>query len=385
MAFNQKSPPARFRRLLHWLRSVHEPDHLASKAAYLGRFSVVATLITAGFVACTWIWDYAIDPAGMGETVWLRAAQSAAVLLLAAVLRVSPTGWAARTGLFIVPAFVQISFIEVLGRLDGGASYGVGGFLYFFIFVPFIAQAQSLRFNAVLLAFVAVLPSIFVTLEVGARLDLTIYNAYVWMVYGPVVLILALLEHLIDQVHTQHNRLKAQADTDALTGIANRRYLFEHAEQLIAHSFTSGKPVTLLLLDIDHFKEINDRYGHACGDRVLKQVAEQLQRCSRSSDLVARLGGEEFVVVLPGVGTEGARARAEDIARTIAEHSFEPGPSGMPPVRITVSAGCASATPGEDPRRLLELVEQADTGLYLAKQRGRNRVEAVTSPSAEPV
>ncbi len=367
-------------RLAHrasgWLRAVHAPAYLASKRANLQRFSVLATLVTATFVACTWSWDYAIDPHNVGETFWLRAAESAAVFLLAAVIHRDPSGWATRFGLFLVPAFVMVTFVEVLARLDGGATYGIGGFLYFFIFVPFISQTQSLRFNTLLLASLALLPNLLWAMGPGSHLNLPVYNAYVWQAFAPVVLILALVEHLIHRIHTQHDHLQTAANTDRLTTLPNRHFLFDNGSTLMQQTLASGRPVSLLIMDIDHFKGFNDHHGHACGDDVLRQVAERLQQCGRDTDLLARIGGEEFVAVLPGTDAADARAIGERMCRVIAERDFEARGVRAGPLQVTISAGCASAEAGCTGTTLAALMAEADEALYRAKRLGRNRVEA---------
>lgn len=361
--------------LLAWLRTVHSPAYRAAKASYLGNFSVLATLVTALFVALTWIWDQAIDPNALPQTFWLRALETLSLLALAPVMRLNPVGWPARIGLFIVPIFVQVTFIEVLSRLAGGLTYGMGGFLYFFIFVPFMAQAQTLAFNASLLAVLGVLPNVLVTLGLSGSLNLSVYNAYVWMCYGPIILMLGLVEYLIYQVHNQHGELKRHADTDALTGLANRRTFMERAHPLMASARALDRPVSVLFADLDAFKSLNDRHGHATGDEVLQVVAQRMAGHVRSTDLVARFGGEEFVILLPDLDAERAGLIADGIRRVIGDEPI--GLSDGKRIKTTVSVGYATAIP-EAGIELNELIRIADNGVYKAKEAGRNKAVAGT-------
>jgi diguanylate cyclase (GGDEF)-like protein len=366
----------RIKALWAWLKTIHSPTYLAAKGRYLGDFSVIATLITALFVASTWLWDNAIDRQGMQDVIWLRVLQTLSLLALATILRANPLAWPARLGLFLVPAFVQITFIEVLNQLDGGLTYGIGGFLYFFIFVPFISQPQSLRFNALLIGFIAALPNALVLVGINQGLNLPVYNAYVWMAYGPIVLMLALIEYLIYQVHNQHGQLKRYADTDPLTGLTNRRTFLAQGHRLITSARLLNRPVSVLFADLDHFKALNDQHGHAAGDDALREVASRLAQCVRSTDIVARFGGEEFVVLLPDLDNTGAGIVADTICRNIASEPITAGEGQGFQLHVTVSVGYATINPDDDMVELDELIRRADDAVYRAKHQGRGHAVA---------
>lgn len=168
--------------------------------------------------------------------------------------------------------------------------------------------------------------------------------------------------------------LFALATKDALTGLRNRRYFLEGAETEFARARRHGRGFSLLILDVDHFKKVNDTYGHAAGDRCLQGLAEVCNRNLREVDLIGRLGGEEFAVAMPEADLATARQVAERLRQQIAENEVA-GDQG--PLRITVSIGVSSARP-ED-KGLDQTLRRADQALYAAKNSGRNRV-AVDGP-----
>jgi len=157
-----------------------------------------------------------------------------------------------------------------------------------------------------------------------------------------------------------------QAATDPLTGLPNKRSLDESLRRLIAQSERSGLPLSVVLIDLDHFKSVNDTYGHEMGDRVLAAFGSMLMAEQRASDVAARSGGEEFVVLLPGTDAIGALSVAEKLR--VATHRLNVGG-----VSVTGSFGVATFPDhGPDAARLLRL---ADRALYSAKHNGRDRVE----------
>jgi diguanylate cyclase (GGDEF)-like protein len=165
--------------------------------------------------------------------------------------------------------------------------------------------------------------------------------------------------------------LERLATLDGLTGIANRRCFDQSLRNELEHASRDGYPLSLLLVDIDHFKRYNDTYGHPAGDECLKRVAEVLSSQVRTYDLAARYGGEEFVVILPHQTLHGAAAVAERI-----RHAVEQSVSVEPMMRgesVTVSIGVAAWLPADVMSPEL-LVAQADAALYLAKDGGRNRI-----------
>lgn len=162
-------------------------------------------------------------------------------------------------------------------------------------------------------------------------------------------------------------RARALARTDALTGLANRRAGVERLEHEIEAARRNGTRFAVALCDVDHFKAVNDTYGHAIGDEVLKALARTVRASTRKVDLAVRWGGEELLVVLSGVGDVGARAVAERI-RSAIEHAT---PIARGPTRTTISIGVAS-TPCATVEQMLE---RADKALYRAKANGRNRIE----------
>ena len=165
-------------------------------------------------------------------------------------------------------------------------------------------------------------------------------------------------------------RLRNAAMVDSLTGIANRRSFLQDGEGLAKRHAADPSPTAVLLIDLDHFKSINDRFGHAVGDRVLQIFARTAQEAIKVPDLLGRLGGEEFAVLLHDVGPERAAARAELIRTSFAEAAAEV--DGYP-VNATLSVGMVCSRGGAFD--LGELLTQADHALYEAKERGRNRIE----------
>lgn len=160
---------------------------------------------------------------------------------------------------------------------------------------------------------------------------------------------------------------------DALTGIANRRRLDESLESLFKESARKGEALAAAMVDIDHFKAYNDRYGHPAGDDCLRLVARTLGDClERPIDLAARYGGEEFLVLLPGTGQDGAAVVAERIRAAIESRALPHSESRVAD-HVTVSVGYASLRPQPGQEASL-LVGAADRALYAAKQRGRNRI-----------
>ncbi len=164
--------------------------------------------------------------------------------------------------------------------------------------------------------------------------------------------------------------LRRQAHVDYLTGVYNRRHFMERAEQELSRAHRYAKPLSMLMLDIDHFKQINDRHGHKVGDTVLKAVADLSQATFRDVDIVGRLGGEEFAALLPETDQPAALEAAERLRATIANARI-PLP-GAPPVSFSVSIGVSSMDSPED--NIDALLQRADKALYKAKDSGRNRV-----------
>lgn len=165
--------------------------------------------------------------------------------------------------------------------------------------------------------------------------------------------------------------LTRQASTDSMTGIANRRHFMERGNDEIERARRYHLPLTLLLLDIDHFKQINDRFGHPAGDKLLQVIAQACQSNARNVDLAGRLGGEEFVLLMPETGAIAARLAAERLRRAIT--AIPPALSGVPH-QVTASFGIATLKSYDT--SMDSLVARADTALYRAKNGGRNRVEA---------
>jgi len=166
--------------------------------------------------------------------------------------------------------------------------------------------------------------------------------------------------------------LLRMATTDQLTGIANRAHFLDLAEDRRRLSLRSGQPVAVVMMDVDLFKRINDQFGHATGDEVLRRVGRVLREHLRDVDVCGRLGGEEFAMVLPGTSLAAALPVAERLRAALAEAAVD---TGAGPARITVSMGIADLGGG---RSLEQAMSEADGRLYRAKAEGRNRVVAVS-------
>lgn len=174
------------------------------------------------------------------------------------------------------------------------------------------------------------------------------------------------------RAHAAALRLREIADTDALTGLSNRRHFLTVAAEKIAPAHTLGTPLSLLMVDIDHFKRINDTHGHAAGDHALRLLAATLKESTRKDDCAGRLGGEEFALVLPGATPAVAQDIAERICKYVATLAILDREGRR--FGFTVSIGLATLGPSD--AKPEDLLARADAALYRAKRAGRNRVEA---------
>jgi diguanylate cyclase (GGDEF)-like protein len=201
---------------------------------------------------------------------------------------------------------------------------------------------------------------------------------YGWIFLIPMLLSIVVVFGVVLLVNqTIATRLKESARRDALTEALTRRAMEDVAQDELARSRRHNLPLSLLLLDIDHFKMVNDQYGHAAGDAALRQFAAAVRRCLRREDVFGRLGGEEFCALLPSTAVAGAAQLAERIRQSVANLAVEAGGHRL---SLKVSIGVASL--GEHGSNWDELVNQADRAMYAAKRAGRNRVIVGDAPPA---
>lgn len=181
--------------------------------------------------------------------------------------------------------------------------------------------------------------------------------------------VLALQERLL----AVQEALRHEASHDPLTGLWNRRMILEQLDREVAHAADTGRPLAVIVGDLDHFKRVNDRYGHAAGDVALRAAAQRLQSVLRSADFIGRYGGEEFLIVLPACEPGLALSIAERARRAIASGRVEAEGTSVP---LTASLGVACSSPAW--RDAASLIHAADQALYRAKAAGRDRIEIQT-------
>jgi two-component system cell cycle response regulator len=165
-----------------------------------------------------------------------------------------------------------------------------------------------------------------------------------------------------------HETIYRMTIMDGLTNVHNKRYLLETLERELPRAQRHQRPLSLCMFDLDHFKQVNDTFGHIAGDYVLKEVASSVRSRLRPDDIIARYGGEEFAVLLPETDLAGCNVIAEELRRLVAERTFEFEGERIP---VTISIGCTQLKGEDDP---IKFVKGADGKLYEAKRAGRNRV-----------
>lgn len=186
-------------------------------------------------------------------------------------------------------------------------------------------------------------------------------------------------KELQDKLKDRNEQLADLAVTDELTGLRNKRYLLERMDEEVSRVRRYGSTLSCLMIDIDHFKDVNDSHGHPVGDLVLRELAQLMHRTLRSVDIAARYGGDEFLVLLPQTSASGAIAVAERIRRTIEEARFR---QADPPLCLTVSIGVATISDSR-PLGPDQLLQRVDRALYQAKGKGRNHVVVDRSDALE--
>lgn len=277
-----------------------------------------------------------------------------------------------RNRLAIALIWTEVIVHAALGTLligwDSGFHY------YLLMFIPALFLSMRLRAALVSLvslwAFYVVLDAVMWAIEPlqpisrSALLAVHLFNLSV---------VFAMFSYLsffyLKIVNSAQRKLRQMAATDPLTGLFNRRHMIDSAERELARFERNRHPIGVLLLDIDHFKTINDSHGHDVGDRVLVEVANSINSQLRSQDLIARWGGEEFLAVLPDTDLEQAQAIAERVRQVLMQQSWC---FDGKPVAVTISVGISEFEEGDE---LKSAINRADKALYCCKNNGRNRVE----------
>lgn len=206
-------------------------------------------------------------------------------------------------------------------------------------------------------------------------------NDYIYKPFHPEELYARLnnllaLRHAYKKLYTQKKVMERLSVTDGLTNLYNKRFLSNEAPGVLEQAQLTGQPLSLMVVDLDHFKQINDTQGHEAGDEILKAVAQAIEEEFQEVDLIARYGGEEFVLVLDQTDRDAAAIRAEGLRRHLAELPFR--------TPVTASIGISAHQPGEPKREYTQLFREADQALYQAKNSGRNRVAVWTAPDGHP-
>jgi diguanylate cyclase (GGDEF)-like protein len=340
-------------------------------------FSATIAFLAGTVFAALWIWDYVIDPIGAHDTWRLRLLFMPAFYAYGLyVLRATDPTRAFLAGL-AATWLALLTFMEIIDRLHSGMTYGIAGFMYAGMLGVVGFHAFSLRLNWIYTVTTALLPHLLAWLGFASGFQHLKYAVLLW----PAAVMAGIAQYVVDknyrQRHALEQSLQRASNTDALTGVSNRRYFFPRMEQEMMRSRRTLRPLALIVADIDHFKRVNDAYGHPVGDQVIRMLAQKCLSIVRETDVVARLGGEEFGILLPETDLAGAVKLAERLRTIVAESD-----DGAGAVHFTVSLGVDQMRSGD--RLPGDIFQRADAALYQAKQRGRNRVESAADTPDPP-
>ena len=351
-------------------RSAHEIDAAfresrtnALISVNLNTFWSIAVILLA-FAA----WDAYVDPERW-RTAFIFRAVGAVIVLATGFFQKLPgkSHW--------LPVFAKVRLLVALvasalaaSMLDRGYGFGVAGLIVIILTGTYIAidSRDLLRINTLIV--VALTPVMFlVSLPPFDRVGTAVF---VLLALAASTLLGRVIEVSNRRAYALELELHRDARTDSLTGLDNRRAMLERGRVELKRALRSGVPVSVILCDLDHFKNINDKYGHEAGDAALIRTAMVLRRALRESDALGRWGGEEFMAILPGTDTQGAAEVAERMRMSIAVTTFDGLSEGT-----TISLGVASSDLTSDPGMEWDLlIKEADQRLYRAKNEGRNRV-----------
>ena len=370
-AASEDSPPARaapfglIRQLL-----IPEPGFNDKKLEDHRRFTAVLLVIVSFFLPALWSWDYITDPVGAMNTINLRLTYLLLVAL-AVGFRSRQAGY--KHLAIAMPLSLLLSeglYVEILNRLNTGMTHGMGGFMYAMFLSVLAGQGMPLSISLGFTLLATILPHLMALAGLAPEFPHLRYATLMWPAMGLTMVTQCVLAHEYAQRYQLEIRLKALSNTDPLSGIANRRHFTELLDREIDRSRRFGDRFFLLMLDIDHFKRINDTHGHAVGDQVIRHLARTLRQGLRSIDGLGRIGGEEFALFLTGGEMANAREVAERL-RLLVEAS----PTHYSPtisIVQTVSIGLAELRP--DDAGSADLFIRADSAMYDAKNSGRNKV-----------
>jgi len=321
-----------------------------------------------------WAWDWVIDTQAAPRTLVLRIGMAAAMLPCIAAVKLPRVTPPAFTVMVYGTVLVAMMFwLAILRRLEDGMIYGIGGSMYFVLGMLVIGLPLRFRDNVLGLSAALLMPNLVAAAGWLPGFSLAKYNTLVLPAGALSLYTMWAFDRLYRRLFSYQRGMEQLAGEDALTGLPNRRQFMRAGEQMLEQMRRYDRSASLLLIDLDHFKAVNDRYGHAAGDAVLQAVANLLREHQRAADLPSRLGGEEFAMLLPETDLAGSVAFAERLREACEALRVEVPGGVFKPVTLTMSVGAAQCV-AED-KALDDPLRRADVALYRAKHAGRNRVE----------
>jgi diguanylate cyclase (GGDEF)-like protein len=356
-------------------------DFLRHKYLDHRSFTIIITVVLSVLWASLWLWDYVTDPIGAKETVFLRLLYLSAIsfsVLLYYIRR--PNRW---LSLLFVSGMLaaEMNFILILNYLDSGEVFGLAGFMYCMFIAVLTLQSFSLRANVTYTLLACLLPHLASMLNILRDFHHDHYAALIWPAAALAILAQTVQSHHYLLRYRLEKRLEVSAITDPLTGVKNRRFFMPVLEKEITRVRRLGRSLSVLMLDIDHFKNVNDTYGHQTGDLVICDLSFICVKVAREIDVVARYGGEEFVILLTECNQDEAVKVAERIRSLVESQSLSS--IGGQVFSYTVSLGVAELLDSD--AKSVDLISRVDHALYTAKQHGRNRVMPATTQERVPV
>ncbi|MEJ2760804.1 MAG: diguanylate cyclase [Gammaproteobacteria bacterium] len=343
-------------------------------AARFEEYRRITRWLIVGFavlILLLWGWDWTFDPVHAPDTLWLRVMASLAALVTALAMDKKVNITASGFMLYAALLFIQVIYTLILGLLNQGFDIGTGGYLYFFLATLLLGQPFSFTINAVGCIVLTLAPHLWGEFIEPGFPHLT-YMTLVWPAGAISIFLHWCVSALIRDKLYYRNKIEHLSLEDTLTGLLNRRALLGHYIKARSLATRENEQLSLIMVDIDHFKEINDTYGHLAGDQVLRKVAELMEKTFRASDTVARIGGEEFVCMLPNTGLDEAVGTGERLRTTLEQTPLRiKDGDGSIDISITISLGVTRAVQTED---LSHLINRAGKALAQAKESGRNRL-----------